>query len=200
MLLCDLYMRALKILEQGDREAVDPARRLAAVKEEVRETLIAATAAEPDVRAFLDEMPDRYFFTLPEGDVPLHFELMRALGERPLVAPPSPFSRTRIQRIHRGDARSAGLVLDDRGRADGQQSQYPFRAHHHPQHWYRAGCVPRLASWADGRDGAGRRSMAAASSATSNTSSPASSRDRGAGRLGASRSERGQEVPAPRRD
>ena len=32
MLLSDLYLRALKVLEQGDREAVDPARRLATVK------------------------------------------------------------------------------------------------------------------------------------------------------------------------
>lgn len=85
MLLSDLYLRALKVLEQGDREAVDPARRLATVKAAVRETLIAASAAEPDVRAFLDEMPDRYFFTAPEADIPLHFELMRALDDRPLV-------------------------------------------------------------------------------------------------------------------
>ncbi|HYL58358.1 MAG TPA: [protein-PII] uridylyltransferase [Candidatus Acidoferrales bacterium] len=85
MLLSDLYMRALKVLEQGDREAVDPARRLATVKSAVRETLIAATAPEADVSAFLDEMPDRYFFTVPEADIPLHFELMRALEDRPLV-------------------------------------------------------------------------------------------------------------------
>jgi len=32
MLLSDLYMRALKVLEQGDREAADPARRLATSK------------------------------------------------------------------------------------------------------------------------------------------------------------------------
>ena len=41
MLLSDLYLRALKVLEQGDREAVDPARRLATVKAAVRETLLA---------------------------------------------------------------------------------------------------------------------------------------------------------------
>ncbi len=85
MLLSDLYMRALKVLEQGDREAVDPARRLATVKSAVRETLVAAGAPEADVIAFLDEMPDRYFFTVPEADIPLHFELMRALEDRPLV-------------------------------------------------------------------------------------------------------------------
>jgi [protein-PII] uridylyltransferase len=85
MLLSDLYMRALKILEHGHREAVDPARRLAAVKAEVREQLAKANASEDEIQKFLDEMPDRYFFTVPEGDVQLHFDLMRTLGEHPLV-------------------------------------------------------------------------------------------------------------------
>src|SRR6202022_4754640 len=39
MLLSELYMKALKILGHGDREAVDPARRLALVKEAVNERL-----------------------------------------------------------------------------------------------------------------------------------------------------------------
>ncbi len=90
MLLSDLYMRALKVLEQGDREAVDPVRRLATVKAAVRELLTAvATGANgaraSEVEAFMAEMPERYFFTVPEGDIPLHFEMMRALGERPMV-------------------------------------------------------------------------------------------------------------------
>src|SRR5260221_7295963 len=85
MLLSDLYMRALKVLEQGDREAVDPARRLAIVKASVRENLTAVGAAPSDVQSFLDEMPDRYFFTVPEDDIPLHFDLMRSLDDRPLV-------------------------------------------------------------------------------------------------------------------
>ncbi len=85
MLLSELYMRALRILEHGHREAVDPARRLAAVKEEVRTLLANAKAPEDEVRKFLDEMPDRYFFTIPEGEVQLHFDLMRTLGEHPLV-------------------------------------------------------------------------------------------------------------------
>ncbi len=85
MLLGDLYMRALKVLEQGDREAVDPARRLATVKAAVRAALLAATAPDRDVTAFLAQMPDRYFFTVPETDIPLHFDLMRSLEDRPLV-------------------------------------------------------------------------------------------------------------------
>jgi [protein-PII] uridylyltransferase len=85
MLLSDLYLRALKVLEVGDREAVDPARRLATVKNAVREELSQAGAPAAEIAAFLAEMPDRYFFTAPEGDIPMHFELMRALTERPLV-------------------------------------------------------------------------------------------------------------------
>ena len=85
MLLSDLYMRALKVLEHGHREAVDPVRRLAAVKEEVKTHLAKARAPAEEIQKFLDEMPDRYFFTVPEGDVQLHFELMRTLGEHPLV-------------------------------------------------------------------------------------------------------------------
>jgi [protein-PII] uridylyltransferase len=83
MLLSDLYMKALKLLERGHREAVDPARRVALLKAEVRERLAGADAAE--VASFLDEMPDHYFLTVPQADMALHFELMRALGERPLV-------------------------------------------------------------------------------------------------------------------
>jgi len=86
MLLSDLYMRALKLMEHGDREAVDPARRLMTVKNTVRELLTAAGAANADVEAFLAEMPDRYFFTVPESDIVLHFDLMRALVDRPLVS------------------------------------------------------------------------------------------------------------------
>jgi [protein-PII] uridylyltransferase len=85
MLLSDLYLRALKLMEQGDREAVDPARRLATAKAAVRERLRESGAPEADIESFLAEMPERYFFTVPEGDIALHFDLMRALGDRALV-------------------------------------------------------------------------------------------------------------------
>jgi [protein-PII] uridylyltransferase len=85
MLLSDLYMKALKILEQGDRETVDPERRLALVKSVVREHLATANASAKEIGDFLELMPDRYFLTVPEGDIATHFELMRALAERPLV-------------------------------------------------------------------------------------------------------------------
>jgi [protein-PII] uridylyltransferase len=85
MLLSDLYMRALKILEQGDREAVDPERRLALVKAAVRERLAPLGATPGELATFLDLMPERYFLTVPEDDIPTHFELMGALGAQALV-------------------------------------------------------------------------------------------------------------------
>lgn len=85
MLLSELYMRALKILEQGDREAVDPARRLSVVKDAIRERLASSGAPAQELDAFLELMPRRYFLTVPESDMPAHFELMRAYRERPMV-------------------------------------------------------------------------------------------------------------------
>ena len=85
MLLSELYMRALKTLEQGGREAVDPARRLAHAKAEVRERLAGANEPETAIAEFLELMPDRYFLTVPESDIKLHFELMRKIDEQPLV-------------------------------------------------------------------------------------------------------------------
>jgi len=85
MLLSDLYMKSLKVLEQGDREAVDPERRLALVKGEVRERLATTTASPKQIADFVDLMPERYFLTVPEGDIGTHFEVMRMLDEGPLV-------------------------------------------------------------------------------------------------------------------
>jgi [protein-PII] uridylyltransferase len=84
-LLSDLYMKTLKLLEQGDREAVDPARRLALVKNAVREQLTHTSAPAGEINSFLELMPERYFLTVPETDISSHFEAMRALGQRRLV-------------------------------------------------------------------------------------------------------------------
>ena len=85
MLLSDLYMRALKLLEQGNREAVDPERRLALVKTTVRERLGRTNATAQEITDFLELMPERYFLTVSEADIVPHFEAMRALGENSLV-------------------------------------------------------------------------------------------------------------------
>ncbi|HEX3409293.1 MAG TPA: [protein-PII] uridylyltransferase, partial [Candidatus Binataceae bacterium] len=56
MLLSELYMRSLKTLEHGDREAADPARRLAVVKASVQAELAAAKAPENAIADFLNRM------------------------------------------------------------------------------------------------------------------------------------------------
>jgi [protein-PII] uridylyltransferase len=85
MLLSELYLKSLKVLEQGDREAVDPERRLALVKATVHEHLSSTEAPLEEITNFLDLMPDRYFLTVPEGDIATHFEMIRALAEGSLV-------------------------------------------------------------------------------------------------------------------
>jgi [protein-PII] uridylyltransferase len=86
MLLSDLYMKALKVLEQGDREAVDPARSLALIKSELRVQL-ASTDPERTraLEEFLERMPERYFLNTPRQDIPYHFDLMRRLDGNALV-------------------------------------------------------------------------------------------------------------------
>jgi len=80
MLLSDLYLKALKKLEQGDREAVDPQRRVAEMKQEVSERLSQTNATPEAIAHFLDPMPDRYFLTMP--DIALHFQLITNLGDQ----------------------------------------------------------------------------------------------------------------------
>jgi [protein-PII] uridylyltransferase len=85
MLLSDLYMKTLKLLEQGDREAVDPDRRLALVKAAVREQLSGTNADAQEITDFLELMPERYFLTVSEADIATHFEAMRAQSDNRLV-------------------------------------------------------------------------------------------------------------------
>ena len=85
MLLSELYMKTLKLLEQGDREAVDPERRLALVKMAVSEQLSGTNASAQAIADFLELMPERYFLTVAEADIATHFEAMRALDQRRLV-------------------------------------------------------------------------------------------------------------------
>jgi [protein-PII] uridylyltransferase len=82
MLLSDLYLRALRVLEEGDREAFDPVRRLALAQAAVAEQLATAGASDSEVGEFLAAMPDRYFLTVLESDSRSHFDLMRSLDGR----------------------------------------------------------------------------------------------------------------------
>jgi [protein-PII] uridylyltransferase len=85
LLLSDLYMRALKILEEGDREAVDPARLVQLTKSELRASAPSDPAARQGLEEFLERMPDRYFLLTPRQDMPLHLGLMQRLRDEPLI-------------------------------------------------------------------------------------------------------------------
>ena len=197
MLLSDLYMRALKILEQGDREAVDPARRLALVKAAVRDRLSPLGAGPEELAAFLDLMPDRYFLTVPEDDIPTAFRTDAGVGRAGAGLPPSPFSRARVQRVHRSHARSAGPVLEDRRRAYRQQSQHPLGAYHDPRRRRGARRLSRLARRR--RNGDGRGAMAARR-ARPRGGAGGPARPRGDGGRGAAHAHRRAQVFAPRGD
>lgn len=84
MLLADLYVTTLEVFERG--RVPDPEResRVERVRRRVADALGAGASKE--VREFIADMPDRYFLTTPESDVPRHFELVRQLANEPLVA------------------------------------------------------------------------------------------------------------------
>ena len=93
MLLKDLYMKTLKVLEQGDREAVDPARLIDLTKTELRNQLTAPDGDRAKaLEDFLERMPDRYFLITPRQDIPFHFDLMRRLDGNSLVCQHRHFS------------------------------------------------------------------------------------------------------------
>ena len=85
MLLGELYLQTLDVFEREAFVVESHAARLRRVKERV---LAAATdLAPPDkVRAFLGDMPDRYFLGTLEENILHHIELVRRLEEGPLVS------------------------------------------------------------------------------------------------------------------
>ena len=87
-LLAELYVKTLNLLEEaekGEFERPDVLAAIRRVQTRVRRQL-AKDAPEEAVERFIEAMPDRYFLSTPEGDIPAHFELMgRFEGERPEV-------------------------------------------------------------------------------------------------------------------
>lgn len=85
MLLGELYMRTLTRFEQGQHVVEDEHGRA----ERIRQRLVEAV--DPDrrtaFRTFLASLPERYLTTTPEGQVPVHFDLMNHLREEWSVRP-----------------------------------------------------------------------------------------------------------------
>jgi [protein-PII] uridylyltransferase len=84
-LLAELYVKALNLLEEAEKGEVERPDLLAAlrrVQARVRR-LLAKDSPEAEVERFIEAMPERYFLSTPEADIPAHFALMNRLeGEK----------------------------------------------------------------------------------------------------------------------
>jgi [protein-PII] uridylyltransferase len=83
MLLGELYGLTLESFERGITVEQAQAERAARVRARVAAAI--GPAAGETLERFLADMPDRYFLTTPEEDIPQHFELVRRHAEEPLV-------------------------------------------------------------------------------------------------------------------
>ncbi len=102
-LLGELYVKTLNLLEEvekGEFQRQDVRAALRRIQTRVRRELVKSHAEEK-VESFLEAMPERYFLSTPESDIPGHFELMeRFRGKKPEVAVRA-FSRTGLH-VSRG--------------------------------------------------------------------------------------------------
>ena len=83
MLLTELYGLAVDVFERGESVGQAQIERANRIRARVGEAL--ADRGGEALTRFLADLPDRYFLSTPEDDIPLHFELVRRFGEEPLV-------------------------------------------------------------------------------------------------------------------
>jgi [protein-PII] uridylyltransferase len=88
-LLGELYVKALNILEEAEKGEFQRDDLLAVIRRvqtRVRRQL-SKEYSEEAIEKFFEVMPDRYFLSTPEDDIPVHFELMERFdGEKPEVS------------------------------------------------------------------------------------------------------------------
>ena len=78
-LLGELYVKTLNLLEEaekGEFPREDIRAVLRRIQARVRRQLIGLSQPEAKVDDFLERMPDRYFLSTPEADIPNHYALM----------------------------------------------------------------------------------------------------------------------------
>jgi [protein-PII] uridylyltransferase len=80
-LLDELYLQTLERFETEELVEEDRDARLQRRKERIRRALLAVAKPEP-VAAFLANMPDSYFLSTPEEEVPAHFQLLSRFAQR----------------------------------------------------------------------------------------------------------------------
>jgi len=83
MLLSELYTLTIERFERGETVERAQTARADRIRRRVAAALGEVEAAARD--RFLTDLPDRYFLTTPEADIPHHFDLARRFGEEPLV-------------------------------------------------------------------------------------------------------------------
>ena len=88
-LLEELFNRTLHVLEEREKgEFARPDRDLRVQR--IQDRLMVRLGAEYPPgevqRDFIDAMPKRYFLTIPEETMPLHYRLLRRLGDGPFLA------------------------------------------------------------------------------------------------------------------
>lgn len=107
-LLGELYVKTLNLLEEvekGEFQRQDVRAALRRIQTRVRREL-SKDHAEEKIENFLAVMPERYFLSTPEGDIPGHFELMeRFRGKKPEIA---------VEHFPERDCSSVVLCLQDR--------------------------------------------------------------------------------------
>jgi len=87
-LLENLYVRALKVLEElekGEFQRGDRRSKVSRIQARLRRRLSRQYSSEK-VRRFVDGMPERYFLTTPEEEVPLHLGIMEQYSDQPFVS------------------------------------------------------------------------------------------------------------------
>lgn len=83
MLLAELYGLTVATLERGETPEPVQAERADRIRARVSQEVGPADGAA--LARFLADLPDRYFLTTPEDDIPQHFDLVRRFAEEPLV-------------------------------------------------------------------------------------------------------------------
>lgn len=87
-LLEDLYLQTLRILEgqeKGEFRREDRQSRCRRIRARLRRRLSGKYGAER-LQRFFESMPDRYFLTTPEEDMPSHVDLMNQFGGAGIVS------------------------------------------------------------------------------------------------------------------
>lgn len=88
-LLEELFHRALETLEErekGESAQPDRERKARRIQERLMERLGTDHPPEEVRREFIDAMPVRYFLNTPEEAMPLHYRLLRRLGDEPFLS------------------------------------------------------------------------------------------------------------------